>query len=363
MTDLHTGERPVAVRFSNLSESVYVADLGGTVAIIRPGEWTVTRHVDTGAGIAAFDLDPSGRWGFAAQTGADRVAVLDLSRGAVAHRLEVGSKPFQFAFTDTYAYVRHLGTAEVKLIPLPQLAGRDTVGVQGVVLGNLAPEQYPYATAASSISPTGEYGAVMAANPADRMVYYYMEGMIAPMGSYSTYGRVPKAVGIVDRSVRETEPGVYAARFRVPSAGEYDVSFLLDTPLIDHCFTFTAVSDPDFEASAVDGVEIEYLNTERECPVGESYPVRFSVTRSSDSAAVADLTDVMVIATRPPGSWQQRLVARSLGGGTYEVAIPPDQSGVYYVTVAIPSLGFDVTELPFMTFVAREPHPADTPEG
>jgi len=163
--------------------------------------------------------------------------------------------------------------------------------------------------------------------------------------------------------VRETEPGVYAARFRVPSAGEYDVSFLLDTPLIDHCFTFSATPDPELVATAKDGVELEYLNPVRESPVGSAYPVRFSVTRSSDDAAVADLTDVMVIATRPPGSWQQRLVATSLGDGRYEVTIPSDEPGVYYVTVAIPSLGFDVTELPFMTFVAREPHPADTPEG
>ncbi len=71
----------------------------------------------------------------------------------------------------------------------------------------------------------------------------------------------------------------------------------------------------------------------------------------------------MVIATRPPGSWQQRLVATSLGDGTYEVTVPSDQPGVYYVSVAIPSLGFDVTELPFMTFVARAPQPAETPEG
>ena len=363
VADVRTGDRPVAVRYSRLSESVYVADLGGTVAVIRPGEWTVARRADTGAGIAAFDLDPSGRWGFAAQTGADRVAVLDLSRDAVVHQLEVGSKPFQFAFTDTYAYVRHLGTAEVKLIPLPQLAGRDTVGVQGVVFGNLPPERYPYPTAASSITPTGEYGAVMAANPADRMVYYYMEGMIAPMGSYSTYGRVPKAVGIVDRSVRETEHGVYAARFRVPSAGEYDVAFLLDTPLIDHCFTFEAVPDPEIEAAATDGVDLEFLNRERESAVGEGFPIRFTVTRSSDGEPVSDLSDVVVIATRPPGSWQQRLVATSLGDGQYEVTIPSDEPGVYYVTVAIPSLGFDVTELPFMTFVARSTQPADSPKG
>ncbi|HSN54076.1 MAG TPA: cytochrome D1 domain-containing protein [Candidatus Sulfomarinibacteraceae bacterium] len=363
VADVPTGDRPVAVRFSQLSESAYVADLDGTVAVIREGDWTVARKIDTGAGVAALELDPSGRWGFAAQTGVDRVAVLDLSQDAVVHRLEVGSKPFQFAFTDTYAYVRHLGTAEVKLIPLPQLAGRDTVGVQGVVFGNLAPEEYPYPTAASSITPTGEYGAVMAANPADRMVYYYMEGMIAPMGSYSAYGRVPKAVGIVDRSVRETEPGVYSARFRVPSAGEYDVSFLLDTPLIDHCFNFEAVSDPEAAAGSADDVELEFLNQERESAVGEGYPVRFSVKRSSDGSPVTDLADVVVIATRPPGSWQTRLLAGSLGDGTYQVTIPPDQPGVYYVTVEIPSLGFDVTELPFMTFVARAQAPAETPRG
>jgi len=363
VTDVPTGKRPVAVRFSTLSGSAYVADLDGSIAVIRAAAWEVARRIDTGAGVAAFEIDPSGRWGFAAQTGADRVAVLDLSRDAIAHRLEVGSKPFQFAFTDTYAYVRHLGTAEVKLIPLPQLAGRDTVGLQGVVFGNLPPEQYPYPTAAGSITPTGEYGAVMAANPADKMVYYYMEGMIAPMGSYTTYGRVPKAVGVVDRSVRETEPGVYAARFRVPASGAYDVSFLLDTPLIDHCFTFVAEADPGLATADTGNVELEFLNTDRQGPVGEPYPVRFKLTRASDGGPVVGLDDVTVIATRPPGSWQQRQRARSLGDGRYEVEVSSDQPGVYYVTVAVPSLGLDVTELPFMTFLVRAAEPAANSQG
>jgi len=351
--DIVTGDRPVAVRFSTLSESAYVADLDGSIAVIRAGDWRIARRIDTGAGVTTFDIHPNGRWGFAAQTGADRVAVLDLSRDAVSHRLEVGSKPFQFAFTDTYAYVRHLGTAEVNLIPLAQLAGQATVGMQSVIFGTRAPGEYPYPTPASSITPTGNYGAVMAANPADLMVYYYMEGMIAPMGSYTTYGRVPKAVGVVDRSVRETDAGVYTARFRVPHSGEYDVAFLLDTPLVDHCFTFVAEPDPELAAADMGEVELEFLNAVRESPVGEEYPVLFTLTRTSDGDPVTGLEDVTVIATRPPGSWQQRQRARSLGDGRYEVTIPSDEPGVYYVTVAVPSLGLDVTELPFMTFLVR----------
>ncbi len=363
VADVATGDRPVAVRFSDLSGSAYVADLDGSIAVIQPGDWRVARRIDTGAGIAAFDLDPSGRWGFAAQTGADRVAVVDLSRDAIAHRLEVESQPFQFAFTDTYAYVRHLGAPQVRLIPLAQLGLQETVGMQTVVFGDRAPSEYPYPTAASSITPTGEYGAVMAANPADKMVYYYMEGMIAPMGSYSTYGRVPKAVGIVDRSVRETEPGVYAARFRVPSSGEYDVAFLLDSPLIDHCFSFVADADPTLAGVDSGEVKLEFLNTERESPVGEPYPVRFKLTRASDGGPVVGLDDITVIATRPPGSWQQRQQARSLGDGRYEVEVSSDQPGVYYVTVAVPSLGLDVNELPYLTFFARATKPATNSQG
>lgn len=61
-------------------------------------------------------------------------------------------------------------------------------------------------------------------------IYYYMEGMTAPMGSFKNYGRVPRAVRVVDRSLRETAEGVYSARARIPKRGKYDVAFLLDSP-------------------------------------------------------------------------------------------------------------------------------------
>jgi len=149
----------------------------------------------------------------------------------------------------------------------------------------------------------------------------------------------------------------------VPHSGEYDVAFLLDTPLVDHCFTFVAEPDPELAAADMGEVELEFLNAVREGPVGEEYPVLFTLTRASDGDPVTGLEDVTVIATRPPGSWQQRQRARSLGDGRYEVTIPSDEPGVYYVTVAVPSLGLDVTELPFMTFLVRAMSGGDDSKG
>jgi len=35
---------------------------------------------------------------------------------------------------------------------------------------------------------------VLVANPMDKSVYYYKEGMAAPMGNFSNYGRQPRAL-------------------------------------------------------------------------------------------------------------------------------------------------------------------------
>jgi hypothetical protein len=205
---------------------------------------------------------------------------------------------------------------------------------------------------ADSISPTGEWSAVMAANPVDKVVYYYMEGMIAPMGSYPTYGRVPRAVGVVDRSVRETAKGVYTAKFQVPKSGDYDVAFLIDSPWVDHCFSFSAEANPSLVAARKKHpARIEYLTKQRITAVGAPYKLSFSLTGSASEEPLSGLRDVIVMASRTPG-WQRRHRAQPLKNGRYEVVLATDQPGAYYVSVAVPSLNLPFNELPFMTFRA-----------
>ena len=353
LTEVDVGSAPLAVDFSALSGKAYVATADGTVLVVDPEKGEVAARIATGSGLSAFRLDRTGRWGFVANAAENRVDVIDTSGNSIAHRFPVGRLPHQFAFTDSYAYVRHLGTSEVTLVPLAQLSRKDMPGLQKVMFGNAAPGEYPYTAAADAISPTGEWTAVVTSNPVDKLVYYYMEGMIAPMGSYQTYGRVPRAVGVVDRSVHETEKGVYSAKFRVPGSGQYNVSFLLDSPFVDHCFAFEAEADAELQARRHAGsLRLDFVGEERRVPAGQPLSVRFLLARPDTDEPVSELRDVTVLATRPPGYWQERRRATPLGYGLYEVSFPADEPGVYYVSVAVPSLGLDFTELPHTSFMA-----------
>lgn len=366
LADLEVGEGPVAVEYSALADAAYAASRDGTVTVVDATTREVVRRIETGAGLEDLRFDPTGRWGFAALGSLDRVDVLDASKRAVVHRLPVRGRPHQISFTDTYAYVRHLESAEVILIPLAQLGLEVDPSLQSVALGTRPPGEPTAPAVADSIVPTGEWTAVVAANPSDRQVYYYMEGMIAPMGSYSTYGRVPRAVAVVDRSLRETDEGVYTARFRVPDSGEHTVAFLLDSPWLHHCFTFTAAPDPARIAEDRGVVELRFLTEEREVAAGAPVRLVFSLARrprGRDGAPLAGLQDVTVLATRPPGVWQRRQRAEPLEGGLYQAVLDPDSPGAYYVSVAVPSLGLDFTELPFLTLRAVDRESSPGPSG
>jgi hypothetical protein len=80
--------------------------------------------------------------------------------------------------------------------------------------------------------------------------------------------------------------------------------------------------------------------------------LRFALTHPGSDDPVSGLEDVMVLATRPPGIWQERIKASPLEEGLYQVDLVPEQPGAYYVAVAVPSLDVDYTEMRFMTFLA-----------
>ena len=107
---------------------------------------------------------------------------------------------------------------------------------------------------ADSIIPAPGAGAVLVANPKDQSVYYYSEGLAAPMGTFSNYKREPRAVLVIDRSLRErSRPGVYETVARLDQPGQFDVVFLLDQPRIVHAFPVTVEPDPDREAAPATG--------------------------------------------------------------------------------------------------------------
>ena len=189
------------------------------------------------------------------------------------------------------------------------------------------------------------------ANPADQMVYYYSEGMAAPMGNFQNYRRVPRAVKVVDRSLREETSGVYSTTARLPKAGVYNVSVLLDSPRIVHCFEVAAKSNPAIKEDQQTAFQIEYLNKETPLTASEDYKVRFRLSEAQTKRPAA-LKDVGVLVFLSPGTWQQRQIAHSLGDGVYEITINVPETGVYLLFVESPSQRLRYRDLPYLTLHA-----------
>jgi hypothetical protein len=206
-----------------------------------------------------------------------------------------------------------------------------------------------YAARADAFVPAPEGGSMLLANPADRMIYYYSEGMAAPMGNFQNYKRAARAVKVVDRSLREESLGVYSTTMRLPKDGTYDVSFLMSSPRVVHCFEAAAAPDPSANQEQKAGLRVEYLNKGQSPRAGQSYKIRFKLTDAATGRPKDGLEDVRVLFFLSPGVWQKRDMAKPVGGGVYELEVNVPREGVYMVFVESQSQGVSFRQLPFMT--------------
>jgi hypothetical protein len=172
------------------------------------------------------------------------------------------------------------------------------------------------------------------------------------MGSFQNYGHEPRGVMVVDRSLRETAPGVYSAPVRLGAAGEYDAALLVSTPRLTHCFPLTIKPNPAIPRH-VEPLALTPMLADRRVPAGRSFPLRFKLTDPATQQPRAGLEDVRVLALAP-GVWQRRDFARSVGGGVYEIDMRLPKSGVYYVFYEVPSLHVPFPRLPGMVLYAED---------
>jgi hypothetical protein len=198
------------------------------------------------------------------------------------------------------------------------------------------------------IATTPEGNAAMIANTPDGMIYYYVEGMMAPMGTLSNYKRRPHAAMILDRSLAEVAPGVYSVPVRLKSAGRFDVSVLTGQPRIAHCFQLEVADSPDAEKQSTGvSLAIKALFDGKQYKAGEPVPLRFKLTDSTTGQPLKGLKDVQVLAFEPPGIWQQRQWATEVGEGEYEVTQTFPRPGLYKVMLRSASRGAAFADLPY----------------
>jgi hypothetical protein len=194
-------------------------------------------------------------------------------------------------------------------------------------------------TRPDSIVRAPEPGGMLVANAADGAIYYYREGMAAPMGSFQDYGGHPRAVLVVDRSLKERTPGSYETVARMPLPGRYRLVFFLDTPRTVHCFDVTVAADPVLAAKRLRErpFDVAPQIASRTVTARQAAHLRFRITDPTTHKPVDGLSDVQVMAYLSSGSWQSRLPARFVGDGIYEADFLAPGAGSYHVAVECPS--------------------------
>ena len=348
--DIKIGATPVAIAFSSLSKALYVAsEEDGTIAVIDATRLEILARMKAKPGLNSLRLQPEGRFGFALNPAENVAFVFDLTSNKIIHAVPVGPGADQLTFTKQFAYVRSSGSEFVNMIKLADL-GKEAA-LSRFPAGQKAPKESATYSPANAIVPAPEEGAVIVANPADMMIYYYTEGMAAPMGSFQNYRRVPKALLVLDNGLREKERGVYSTTIRLDSPGFYDAVFLLDSPRAVHCFDFTVEDNPAKTKLARPSLAVQQLSSESPI-VGESYNLRFKLIDQASGEGKSNL-EMLVLVFLAPGIWQERMPAKHVGDGVYEINFVPPKPGVYYVHFRIPSLDVPLSQIFPLVLEAR----------
>jgi len=339
--DIRTGSRPASVAYSMLAQMAYVTNEGdGTVVGVSAKQRGVLVRIHAEPGLGQIKFSQDERFGFAVNPVTDKVCIVDVSTNRIAQSLSVKGAPDQVSFSESLAYVRRNKSDTVAIIPLAQLAEGKPISTAEFPGGQHRLGQTANPSLADSIIPAPGEGAMLIANPADKSIYYYMEGMAAPVGNFSNFGREPRAVLIVDRSFREQAPGVYKTVGKIGGPGLYDVLFLLDSPRITHCFQVTVEPDPDSEAKANQpAVRIESLQKDNRVSAGQAARLAFRFSDRRTGELRTGVLDVQVLVFLAPGVWQTRGIAREISRGIYSMEFVPPKPGIYYIHLESESLG------------------------
>lgn len=352
--DLSTGRSPIGITYSSHSQALYIpCEADGKITIIDIARQTVLKHLETDPGISAIRFAPGGRYGFVAQPGANVVSIFDAATNQRLQTVRVGKMPDQIAFTRNFAYVRSAGADEMTQIELASITKGAAVNVTKFPSGK-APDLSPHQSSASSLSPGPEGNSLLIANPADQAIYYYIEGMAAPMGSLQNYRRTPRAVLVADHSLREAAPGTYTTTIKLPKSGSYDVAVLTDTPRVVHCFDLEVKTNPTLKTDTALALHLEPMIKSHQVQVGERVSLRFRLTDAETKQPKANLSDVRVLSFLAPGFNQKRQTAQARGDGVYEVSFSANESGAYYLFVECPSLKVKLNQLPLAILRAEE---------
>ncbi|XXX73100.1 cytochrome D1 domain-containing protein [Sorangium sp. So ce134] len=364
VAEIEIGEGAAAVAASDAAGAVYVAnEQRGEIAILDASRRALSSRVAVKAGVSAVQFDPSGRFAFALNPAKGEVSILDASMGALAHTLPGFASPDAITFTKTFAYVRNLGESRVSLIELSSLQRPGKPAVVEVQVGQQAPRAAKSARSDAPFAVLPEGNGAVIASPADKALYYYVEGMMAPMGTLSSYGREPRAAVIEDRTLKEVQPGVYATTVRLGEAGAYDVELLLGGRRVAACLDATVAPSGVPAEDRSPGLTVEPLfDGSVALEVDKPATLRFRATPKAPAPPL-ETKEMKVMIFRFPVGFRDVALPRAEPDGAFSVTFTPPEPGQYRFMLEAESRNAPLGALPYIDLHAGSPGAAPAAGG
>ena len=334
-----TGHGPIALAWSALARRAYAAASDGSITAVSAAAEPNGAVIAGPAGISTLRFAPGERFLVATSPQTGEIVVVDTATNRIVQRFDVAGQPDAVGFADRVMFVRRRASEFVDAFPLDQIGveGRKpsavSVGVGQLALGAVSA---PARADVMAGVPSGD--GIVIANPGERTIYYYREGMAAPSASFSTYGREPRAVRILDRRLREVEPGIYRTIAQLPRAGSYDVVFYTETPRTVQCFETRIDPDAASRDDAARTPLVTDLALDGTPRAGQPLAVQFRLVDPQTGLPMSSVRDARVVSFAIPGRSAGRSPAQPLGGGAYRADITVPAAGNYYVFVEAPSV-------------------------
>lgn len=350
----------VSMEWSSMAEVVYVLDTdGGLITGIDANSLEIINQVQGKPGISALKFDPTGRFGFILGKEEGIVQILDVASNRIVQNGTTEALPTDVVFSDELAYVMHEESEIVLMFPI------DVIGKEGQRLqaadfpgGQYPPGKVKNPSRGELMVQAPGANAMLVANSLDKTIYYYMEGMAAPMGSFSNYSKVPRAVEVIDRSIEERRPGVYETVAKIRGFGKYDVPFFVDVPRLIHCFSVGVMPNEDkvqeHLKNELGTLSIQHFDQPLEIQAGDSFNVLFALTDPTKNEQVSGLDDVKVRCISSSNMFYEGEAKETDTPGIYNSTIKFDQSGVYFIYVGCKSKNLDFTNPQYLILKVLE---------
>jgi YVTN family beta-propeller protein len=248
LRDIKTGGKPAAIAFSSMAKLAYVADSqNGSITAIDGEAQRVVGNIQAQPGIGLISFAPGGRLAFVLNAPQTLLLIVDASENRVVQTARLAHIPDRVAFSDRIAYITHLKSDLITMVPLDRIG--DAGAPVPVVDLPAAPSSSSnlmsaYSKGDSIVQAPGE-SAVLALDPQSDSIYYYEEGMAAPMGIAGNNGHIPQAILVRDQSFSERSPGLYETDARLGPAGDYVLALFVDSPKIVTCFDLVVNKSPE----------------------------------------------------------------------------------------------------------------------